>query len=54
MLSIYDIDWLVFFRNLHIVQRKQGRFSCLLDQEGGDTRNSGSFYVAVLHYVLIL
>ena len=53
IISFYDRDCPDVSRNLYRAWSKLGWFSCLLGQEGGDTRTYGMFYMAVVHYLLL-
>ena len=53
MLSFDNINWPTVARKLQRGRRKWGWFSRMLCREGGYTRTSGRFYVAVVQYVLL-
>ena len=53
ILYFYESDWPVIARDLYRAWNKWLRFYHLLVREGGDTRTSRKFYVAVIQSVLI-
>ena len=52
-LTIPNNDWPVVVSNLRKEQRKWAIFPMILDQEGSDARNSGTFYKVVVQATLL-